>query len=98
MILTNIPSSFQNTVGFPCRVRDHHIVLTYFCARGISHLSGHTVVYFRRYSKLDTCLLERALLDGVWMDIFNQYDVNVSTEVFTIVMKCLLDTLEENLS
>ena len=93
LILTNIPSSFQNTVAIPCSVSDHHIVLTYYCARGISRSPGHKVVYSRRYNKLDTCTLERALLDDTWMEIFDQYDVNVSTEVFAIVMKFLLDAL-----
>jgi len=82
LILTNIP---KNTVAIPCSVSDHHIVLTYFCARGISRSSGHKVVHSRRYSKLDTCLLLvygwRFLISMIWM-LWQ-----------TIVIKFLLDTL-----
>ena len=65
LILTNIPSFFQNTVAFGGS--DHHIVLTHFCARGISQSSDCKVVYSRCYSKLDKDMLDKILLDDSWM-------------------------------
>ena len=38
-------------------------------------------------------MLDQALMDDVWSEIFDNYDVDVSTEVFTIIMKYLLDIL-----
>lgn len=77
LILTNIPSHFQNTAAIPFGGSDHHIVLTHFCARGISRPSDCRVVYSRCYSKLDKVLLERILLDDSWGEIFKVDDVSV---------------------
>ena len=93
LILTNIPSFFQNTVAIPFCGSDHHIVLTHFCARGISQSSESRVIHSKRYSKLDTDMLEKILLDDSWDDIFNVDDVNVCAEAFTLVMRHILDIM-----
>ena len=93
LILTNIPSFFQNTVAIPFCGSDHHIVFTHFCARGISQSSESRVIHSRRYSKLDTDMLEKILLDDSWDDIFNVDDVNVCAEAFTLVMRHILDIM-----
>ena len=93
LILTNIPGFFQNTVAIPFGGSDHHIVLTHFCARGISQSSEYRVIHSRRYIKLDKDMLEEMLLDNSWDDIFNVTDVNVCAEAFTLVMRHILDIM-----
>ena len=93
LILTNIPSYFQNTVAIPFGGSDHHIVLTHFCARGINRSSDCRIVYSRCYRKLDKTMLEKVLLDGSWDEIFKVDDVSVCTEVFTLVMQYVLDAV-----
>ena len=56
LILTNVPTFFQNTVAIPCRVSDHHIILTLFVQEElVIHLAIKLLIYSKRYSKLDTC-------------------------------------------
>ena len=93
LLLTNIPIHFQNTAAIPFGGSDHHIVLTHFCARGISSSSECRVVYSRCYSKLDKALLERILVDGSWDEIFQVDDVSVCAEAFTLVLQHILDVM-----
>ena len=93
LILTNIPDYFQNTIAVPFGGSDHHIVLTHFCARGISQSSDCRIVYSRCYSKLDKDMLERVLLDDAWNEILDVDDVNVCTEAFTLVMQYIMDVI-----
>ena len=93
LILTNISGHFQNTTTVPFAGSNHHIVLTHFCARGVSRSSDHRVVYSRLYSKLDRGKLEDVLLNDSWDEIFHINDVNVCTEAFTLVMQYILDVM-----
>ena len=55
-----------------------------------SMLSG---TYYAHYYAHYYASIIGGSLDGIWTEIFDQYDKNVSTEVFTIIMNYLLDTL-----
>ena len=63
LILTNSPSYFHTTAAIPCHASDHHVVITHFCARGISQCLKHNVISVRQYHKIDTEMLDKVLLD-----------------------------------
>ena len=93
LILTNCPSHFQNTAAVPFSGSDHHAVVSFFCARGISQSTDHKIVYSRRYHKLDVELLDSILLDDSWSIVFDVDDVNVCAEAFTLVVQHFIDVL-----
>ena len=62
-------------------------------ARGISQSSECRIIHSRRYSKLDTDLLEKIWLDNSWDVIFDVDDVNICAEAFTLVMRHILDIM-----
>ena len=93
LILTTIPCHFQSTTAIPFGASDHHMVLTHFCARGISQSSDHKIAYSRRYSKLNKNMLDDILSGDFWDEIFSIDDVNVCVEAFTLVIQHILDIM-----
>ena len=93
LLLTNSPSHFQNTAAVPFSGSDHHAIVSFFCARGISQCCDHKIVYSRQFHKLDSELLDSILLDDSWSIVFDVADVNVCAEAFTIVVQHFFDVL-----
>jgi len=87
LILMNCPSYFHTTAAIPCNLSGHHVVITHFCARGISQCLKHNVISIRQYHKLDNDMLDKVLLNKSWSEIFDVTDtINVCTEAFTLVV------------
>ena len=93
LILTNCPSYFHTTAAIPCNASDHHVVITHFCARGISQCLKHNVISVRQYHKIDTDMLDKVLLDESWSGIFDVADMNVCAEAFTLVVQYVMNAL-----
>ena len=93
LILTNSPSYFHTTAAIPYHASDHHVVITHFCARGISQCLKHNVISVRQYHKIDTEMLDKVLLDESWSDVFAVDDVDICTEAFTLVMHYVMNAL-----
>jgi len=93
LILTNSPFNFQNTAAVPFSGSDHHVVVSFYCARGISQSCDHKIVYSWQYHKLNGELLDSILLDDSWSIVFDVDNVNVCAEAFTLVMQHFFDVL-----
>ena len=93
LILANCPSHFQNTTAVPFSGSNHHAVVSFFCACGISQSTDHKIVYSRQYHKLNIELLDSILLDDSWSIVFDVDNINVCAEAFTLVVQHFLDIL-----
>jgi len=92
-ILTNSPSHFQNTAAVLFGDNDHHVIVSFYCARGICQSCDHKIVYSQQYHKLGSELLDSILLDDSWSIVFDVDNVNVCAEAFTLVVQHFFDVL-----